>query len=262
MIDLSGKRALVCGATQGIGRAAAFMLARGGADVTLIARNAEALRETAEQITADFSRRADFVVADFRDPDAVRAAVAAHIENMSGGYHILLNNTGGPAAGPALTANTQDFLDAMQMHLLCNHALVQLLTPGMKQLGYGRIINIISTSVREPIHNLGVSNTTRAAVAGWAKTLSKELGPFGITVNNVLPGATRTGRITEIVRRQAAASQRSEDEVEAAMKATIPLGRFAEAEEIAAAVAFLASPLAGYISGVSLAVDGGRMASI
>jgi 3-oxoacyl-[acyl-carrier protein] reductase len=148
------------------------------------------------------------------------------------------------------------------MHLLCNHVLVQAVVPGMRAEGYGRIVNIVSTSVREPIPGLGVSNTVRAATAGWAKTLSKELGPYGITVNNILPGSTRTGRLESLLASRAKAAGTAEATIEQAMTAEIPLRRFAEPAEIAAAVAFLASPAASYITGVSLPVDGGRMASI
>ena len=173
--------------------------------------------------------------------------------------HILVNNTGGPASGPAIEASSKNFTDAFASHLICNHVLVKELTPGMKEEGYGRVINIISTSVKEPIQGLGVSNTIRGAVASWAKTISKELGPFGITVNNVLPGFTKTDRLNNLLEGKAKKAGISTDEVIEASKALIPAGRFAEPEEIAGVVAFLASPAAGYVNGINVPVDGGRL---
>lgn len=261
MWDLSGKRALVRGSTQGIGRACAELIAQQGAAVTLMARNEDALRRTADEIANVAGAKPAVLVADTSDPAVVRAVAVTAIER-GGPFQILVNNTGGPKGGPILDAGVEQFENALRMHLTCNHLLVQTLTPGMKQSGYGRIVNIVSTSVREPIAGLGVSNTTRAAIAGWAKTMSKELGPFGITMNNVLPGYTATGRIDDLIKAKAARQGVSPDEIEAQMKAAIPMGRFASPEEIAAAVVFLVSPAASYVSGVSLAVDGGRMMSI
>lgn len=274
MIDLNGKRALVCGSTKGIGRACAMMLAKAGAAVTAVARDAAALTQLVAELTSQSAggemnmrpgemrgSRHDYVVVDFRDPPAVRAAVAGHVQR-AGPIEILVNNTGGPAPGPILEAQPEQFIEALQMHVLCNHALAQTLVPGMKQRGYGRIINIISTSVREPIPGIGVSNTTRWAVAAWAKTLSREVAPFGITVNNVLPGFTATERLTELFDSRAAREQKSREQVADAARQLIPAGRFAEPSEIAAAVAFLASPIASYVNGINLPVDGGRLASL
>ena len=262
MIDLTGKTALVCGSTQGIGRACAELFARLGANVTLLARNAEALRQSAAALQATTAATIEHICADFRDPTNVSEEVREYLAESGKVFHILVNNTGGPPGGPAIDATAHDFLNAVQMHLLCNHLLVQAVVPGMKQVRYGRIVNIVSTSVREPIPGLGVSNTIRAAVAGWAKTLSRELGPHNITVNNILPGFTATARLESLVRERAQKESRSPEEVEHAMRAAIPLGRFAQPEEIAAAVAFLVSPAGSYVSGVSLPVDGGRLASI
>lgn len=261
MISLSGRRALVAGSTQGIGRASAEALARIGAEVVLLARNGDQLRNVRDALPPPSHGAHGFIVADFADPGVVRNAVAGYLKDHPP-FHVLVNNTGGPPAGPAFEATEEAFRAAFTMHLLCNQALVQTVVPGMRAEKYGRIINIISTSVREPIKGLGVSNTIRAAVAGWAKTLSKELGPDGITVNNVLPGYTRTSRLDTLIQGRAQAAGASSDAVEKGMMGDIALGRFAEAEEIAAAVAFLASPAASYITGVSLPVDGGRLLSI
>jgi len=261
MISLGGKRALVAGSTQGIGRASAEALARIGAEVVLLARNMDQLESVRQALPPPPRGAHEFIVADFADPAAVRNAVSGYLQNHPP-FHVLVNNTGGPPAGPAFEATEAAFRAAFSMHLLCNHALVQAVVPGMRAEKYGRIINIISTSVREPIKGLGVSNTIRAAVAGWAKTLSRELGPDAITVNNVLPGYTRTGRLDALILGRAKAAGITTEAVEQGMMGDIALGRFAEAVEIAAAVAFLASPAASYITGVSLPVDGGRLHSI
>ena len=176
--------------------------------------------------------------------------------------HILINNTGGPAPGPAHLAKAEEFLLAFQAHLINNHQLMQLCLPGMKQAGYGRIINIISTSVKIPLPNLGVSNTIRGAVGNWAKTLANELAAFGITVNNVLPGATATERLTGIIKNKANKFNISEEDAREEMKAEIPAKRFAQPEEIAYAAAFLASPAAAYINGINVPVDGGRTGNL
>jgi 3-oxoacyl-[acyl-carrier protein] reductase len=267
---LGGKRALVCGSTQGIGRACAFEFARLGASVTLLARDAARLESVRDEITAAPAEgaagtggvpRHDVICADFARPETVREAVARHIERTAS-FEILLNNTGGPPGGSIVEAEPSSFLSAFSAHLICNQILAQTLIPGMKRSGYGRIINIVSTSVRQPIQGLGVSNTIRAAVAGWAKTLANEVAPFGITVNNILPGATATGRLRSLIQSQARATGLAAEEIERRMKAEIPMRRFATPEEIAAAAGFLASPAAGYVTGVSLPVDGGRIASL
>ncbi|MGH7561253.1 MAG: SDR family oxidoreductase [Gemmatimonadales bacterium] len=261
MSTLAGRRALVCGSSQGIGRASAEAIAAAGAEVVLLARDAEQLKAVRDALPTAGGARHDLLVADFSKPETVRAVVVRYLEAHSG-FQVLVNNTGGPPGGAIFDATEAAFRAAFEMHLLCNHVLVQALVPGMKTAGYGRIVNIISTSVREPIKNLGVSNTTRGAVASWAKTLSKELGPFGITVNNVLPGYTRTARLGVVLGDRAKATSLTVEAVEQSILADIPLGRFAAPEEIAAVVAFLVSPAASYVSGVSLPVDGGRLASI
>lgn len=255
---LSGLNALVCGSSQGIGRACAVEFARLGARVTLLARNAEAL----ESVRASLPGAGHAVaVADFADPESVRSAAAQELAGM-GTFHILLNNTGGPPGGPILDATPDDFLRAFRAHLINNHLLVQSVVPGMKRAGYGRILNVISTSVKQPIPGLGVSNTIRGAVASWAKTLSGELGPFGITVNNLLPGFTRTQRLFSLLEDRARKAGRPVEDLEGAWVAEIPAGRLGEPEELAAVAGFLASPAAAYVNGVSLPVDGGRTSTL
>lgn len=255
-IDLSGKRALVCGSTQGIGRAVAMALASCGAEVILVARNETALNDVRGRLKP--GPQHDFLCADFQRPDELREKLSDYFKNRAP-VHILLNNTGGPAAGQAIDAASDAFEAAFRQHLVCNQILAQAVVPGMKAAGYGRIVNIISTSVKQPIRHLGVSNTIRGAVASWAKTLATELGPFGLTVNNVLPGATRTERLNSLFENRARQSGKTPDDIAREWLAEIPAGRFAEPEEIAHAVAFLVSPQAAYINGVNLPVDGGRL---
>ncbi len=261
MFELTEKRALVCGGSRGIGRACAETLAAQGADVTLVARDAALLEAVCAALPARAAQRHQFVAADFGDHAALRRSMESHVAK-SGPYHILVNNTGGPHGGPLLDTAAEEFTRAYEMHVLCNHALVQTLVPGMKALGYGRIINIISTSVREPIPGLGVSNTTRWAVAAWAKTLSRELAPLGITINNVLPGYTDTDRLRELFESRGRRDGRSAEQVADETRRAIPMGRFARPAEIAAAVAFLASAEASYVTGINLPVDGGRLSSM
>jgi 3-oxoacyl-[acyl-carrier protein] reductase len=200
----------------------------------------------------------DFIAADFSTPDVLKIKVVEYLEKNNQPVHILINNTGGPPAGKAVDADSQEFINAFQIHLICNQILVKSLVEGMKFERYGRIINVISTSVKQPIPNLGVSNTIRGAVASWAKTLASELGEFGITVNNVLPGFTQTQRLQSIIENRANKTGNSIEKIEAEMKSETPAKRFAEASEVANAIAFLASPAAAYINGVNLPVDGGR----
>ncbi len=256
-IDLTGKRAFVCGASKGIGRAAAQELASLGASVTLLARHEESLKAALATLSAGKGQKHDYLVADFIDTDEVEAKVSKHIA-ARGPVHILVNNSGGPPPGTALSASIHDYAAIFTQHLLGAQVMVQAVAPGMKAAKYGRIINVLSTSVKAPIKGLGVSNTIRGAVAQWAKTLAGELAPFGITVNNVLPGATDTGRMEEIIETKAKKSGKSAAEVKADEIAAIPAGRFATPEELGAAIAFLATPAAAYINGINLPVDGGR----
>jgi len=255
-ITLNNKTALVCGSSQGIGKASAIELAKTGATIILLARNTESLQTVLDEINAIAPGAHCFYVADFANTQSVLEKAQEIASKHT--VHILVNNTGGPAAGPANLAKPEEFLSAFNNHLINNHNLVQALLPSMKNAGYGRIINIISTSVKQPLPNLGVSNTIRGAVANWAKTLANELGSFGITVNNVLPGATETGRLKNIISNKATKLSLNEQEVSHEMLSEIPAGRFAKPEETAYAVTFLASPLASYINGINLPVDGGR----
>jgi len=258
IIDLSGKNAIVCGSTQGMGKAIALQFAASGANVVLVARNEESLRKVLREMSASKKQNHNFIVADFSDPESLGKKISNFVsENPP--VHILVNNTGGPKSGEAYKAETSEFEDAFRKHLICNQILVQAVGEGMKKEKYGRIINIISTSVKQPIKNLGVSNTIRAAVANWSKTLSVELAPYGITVNNILPGATNTERLYSLFEARAKSSGKSVEEVKKEWLAEIPAGRFANPGELAYAAAFLASPLAGYINGINLPVDGGRL---
>jgi len=257
-LNLSGKKAVVCGSTQGIGYAVAMELAAMGASITLIARNGQALQRVLNDLPASGGQAHDFLVADFSKPETVRSALETYAAKKPV-VHILVNNSGGPKGGPITEAQTEEFVGTFAQHLLCNHILVQAFIAGMKEAGYGRIINIISSSVKQPIPNLGVSNTIRGAVASWAKTLAGELGQFNITVNNVLPGTIKTGRLDSIIKARAEKLRVQPEAVAAEMIAEVPARRFAEPAEVAAAVAFLASPAAAYINGINLPVDGGRL---
>jgi 3-oxoacyl-[acyl-carrier protein] reductase len=261
MYSLAGKRAIACGSTQGIGRACALQFARLGAEVILIARDEAALSKVRRELDISSGQMHRLICADFSDPAGLRDKVAQHLQE-SGPIQILLNNTGGPPHGPIVDAKPDDFVQAFTRHVVCNQMLVQTVLPGMKQAEYGRIINIISTSVKEPIPGLGISNTTRWAVAAWAKTTAGELARFGITVNNLLPGYTATGRLDELIRAKAKAGGQSEDAVRQDMISRIPMGRLASPDEIAAAAGFLASPAASYVTGINMTVDGGRTASL
>jgi len=260
-IDLQGKRALVCGSSQGIGKACAIELANLGASITLFSRNQASLDTVKAELNTEHGQSHSVLVADFSQPEQVKSAIEAHITD-TGAIEILINNTGGPAPGPAIDTDSAAFTAAFDLHLVSNHHIVQALVPGMKDKQYGRIINVISTSVKQPIPGLGVSNTIRGAVASWSKTLAGELGPFAITVNNVLPGATATARLDAIFAGKAKKLNLSIEQVIINEKQAIPLRRFAAPEEFAAAAAFLASPAAGYISGINLPVDGGRTACL
>lgn len=258
-LNLKNKNALVCGSTAGIGKATAIALANEGAKVTLVARNREKLKQLLTELPD--SKNHSYIVADFSKPRDLQEQVIKCIEKDHG-FHILVNNTGGPRSGDILNASLEEFDNAFTQHLKCNHVLAQAVIPFMKKEGFGRIVNIISTSVKEPIPGLGVSNTIRGAVGNWSKTLSIELGPFGITVNNILPGFTETDRLNEIIKIKANGAETSIEEMTEIMKNYCPAKRFAKPEETANAIMFLASEAAGYINGINLPVDGGRTKSL
>ena len=236
--------------------ASAMELALLGASITLVARNEEKLQEVVKLLPADDTESHQYLVADFSQPGQVEAAITEYLKEHT--IDILINNTGGPPAGQAIDASSEDYLKAFSQHLICNQILAAAVVPGMKTAGWGRIINIISTSVKTPLRGLGVSNTIRGAVANWSKTLSFELGPFGITVNNVLPSTAMTGRLEFIINNRASREGKTFEEIKHEMETEIPLGRIGTADDVAAAVAFLASPAAGYINGINIPVDGGK----
>ena len=259
-LSLTGKRAVVCGSTQGIGKAAALELALLGANVTLVARNEEKLLQTVRDLDQHAGQQHEFIQADFDVPEALQSKVTAYARQNN--VDILVNNTGGPAPGTILEASLEEFQKAFSNHLVCNQILVQAFTPAMIAGKFGRIINVISTSVKIPIAGLGVSNTIRGAVASWSKTLSVELAPFGITVNNVLPGSIMTGRIESLLNSKAKKSGKTYEEEKQKMIQEIPAGRIGDTHEIGALIAFLASPAASYINGTSIPVDGGRTGAL
>ena len=256
-LALRNKKAIVCGSTQGIGKAIAEGLAKQGVSLTLIARNESVLTDIVGSLDKSLGQAHDYLCIDFSKDN-----FSEKLDGLSGTYDILVNNTGGPAAGPITDAEPIDFEGAFKMHLINNQILVKKVVEGMKRNSFGRIINIISTSVKAPIQGLGVSNTIRAAVANWAKTLSLELGGYGITVNNVLPGFTNTNRLKSLIKKKAEIQGKPISEIELQMKKSVPLNRFGEAREVANAVVFLSSPAASYINGINLPVDGGRTASL
>ena len=256
--SLKHKNAIVCGSTQGIGEASAIELAKLGCNITLLARNETKLINVLGSLDTSKGQTHSFLCVDFMDTEALKTKIS----ELQDTYHILVNNTGGPASGPITDAEIESFEVAFKMHLINNQVLVQKVVEGMKKEKFGRIINIISTSVKAPIPGLGVSNTIRAAVANWAKTLSLELGPYGITVNNVLPGFTNTNRLKSLISKKAQIEGKTETEIREIMEKQVPANRFAEASDIAYAVAFLASPLANYINGINIPVDGGRTTSL
>lgn len=259
-LNLKGKNALVCGSSKGIGKASAIEIAKLGANVTLVSRSPEIMAEIIPQLDHSKGQQHDFLQADFTNSSDLKRKI--DLLTTGKPIHILINNTGGPPGGPIVDAQVEEFVQAYHNHLICNHILVQAVLKGMKQAQYGRVINIISTSVKAPIDGLGVSNTTRGAVASWAKTMANEVASFGITVNNVLPGFTKTERLYSIIEKFAQKQGVSTEEQTKRMEKSVPANRFAEPEEVGAVVAFLASPASGYINGINVPVDGGRLKNL
>jgi len=259
-LDLSGKNALVCGGSRGIGKAIALELALLGANITLVARNAESLSDSLTELHRSDDQKHDFQVADFSQIEELRPKIRTLLLNRN--YHILINNTGGPAGGAIIDAEIQEFSEAFSRHILVSQLITQLLVPGMMSDQYGRIINVISTSVKEPIDGLGVSNTIRGAMGNWAKSMANELGKHGITVNNLLPGFTDTDRLRSLITSKSKAQGISEEAVAQQMKNSVPMGRFGTPTELGSVVAFLASPAASYVNGINIPVDGGRTKSL
>ena len=258
---MNNKHALVCGSSKGIGASTAIELSKLGATITLLARDEDSLVNVLDCLDTSKNQNHNFIIADFDDPFKLKDTIDQHIANNPT-VHILINNSGGPKPGPIVDANVEDFISAFNRHLICNHILVQAVVPKMKEARFGRIINITSTSVKEPIKGLGISNTIRGAVANWAKTLSFELGEFGITVNNILPGYTDTQRLKEIFLNKSKKSNYDIESIISDAHSQIPLGRFADPKETAKAICFLASEDASYINGINLPVDGGRLSTL
>lgn len=261
-LDLTGRIAIVGGSSQGIGLASAIELSKLGCSVILLARDQERLDQALTKLDKAQGQEHHSLSVDYNDPKSLVAEVEKLLGSIGKPVSILVNNTGGPAGGSIVLAKVEEFENTFRQHLICNHMLMQLVVEGMKEQNFGRIVNVISTSVKQPLKGLGVSNTIRAAVANWSKTLANELGPFGITVNNVLPGATGTARLKGLIEARATKTGIPSKEIKTEMLMEIPAGRFAEAEEIANAVAFLSSPAASYINGVNLPVDGGRTSAL
>ena len=259
-LSLIGKVALICGGSQGIGKAIALELSKLGAACILLARNEKLLADALKELDASHGQHHLYFVVDFNDPASLKLLVEKILESTS--IDILINNSGGPSAGLIFEETPQKFETAFRQHVVCNQILTQAVVPGMKKKSWGRIINIISTSVRIPLDNLGVSNTIRAAVASWSKTMSNELAVFGITVNSLLPGFISTGRRDAVAKSFAERASVTKAEMEDRMKNSVPAKRFGLPSEIAAVAAFLASPATSYVNGVSIPVDGGRTGTI
>jgi len=257
-LELTNLNAVVCGSTQGIGLATAEVLAKLGANIYLLARNETKLKQISQRLDNTKGQVHNYLCIDFQNSSRLEQ----EIKKIKLPIHILINNTGGPASGKLSDADLNEFNKAFEMHLINNHVLVQHVLEGMKKEGFGRIVNIISTSVKSPIPGLGVSNTIRAAVANWAKTLSFELAKYGITVNNVLPGFTDTNRLKTLIDKKSKSLNKSIEEITKKMISSVPANRFGEAAEVADAIAFLCSPSASYINGINLPVDGGRTTSL
>lgn len=260
-LDLKNKTALVCGASQGLGFACAVELALLGANIIAVSRDEKKLQSAIKKLDISKGQQHDFLVMDLSDTEVVKQTVQRFI-SKGNTIHILINNAGGPPSAPMIETDAGEIEKAFRTHLICSHVLAQLLVPGMKAAGFGRIVNVVSTSVKQPINGLGISNIVRAAVANWAKTLANEITGTGITINNVLPGYTNTDRLDYLFTKQANDQGINKEEILRRTISSIPAGRLGEPSEFGAAVAFLCSPAASYINGINLPVDGGRTGSL
>ena len=261
-LSLKGMRALVCGSSQGIGKEIAIGLSKEGVEVILMARSEENLKKVINQLSTNNNQNHQYIIANFEDDNDLNEKIKNFGETHDKNFDILINNTGGPPPGKIINAEVGDFEKYMKMHLHCSHLLTKYCLNNMKDNGYGRIINIISISVKSPIDNLGVSNTVRWAVASWAKTLSNEVAEYGITVNNVLPGFTMTERLENLINNNARTQKVEPKKIEDDYKNIIPSKRFGKPEEIASLVTFLRSKKAGYINGINIPVDGGFLSNL
>ncbi|MAS38407.1 MAG: short-chain dehydrogenase [Flammeovirgaceae bacterium] len=261
-LSLKGMRALVCGSSQGIGKEIAIGLSKEGVEVILMARSEENLKKVINQLSTNNNQNHQYIIANFEDDNDLNEKIKNFGETHDKNFDILINNTGGPPPGKIINAEVGDFEKYMKMHLHCSHLLTKYCLNNMKDNGYGRIINIISISVKSPIDNLGVSNTVRWAVASWAKTLSNEVAEYGITVNNVLPGFTMTERLENLINNNARTQKVEPEKIEDDYKNIIPSKRFGKPEEIASLVTFLSSKKAGYINGINIPVDGGFLSNL
>ena len=260
-LDLKNKTALVCGASQGLGFASATELALMGANIIAVSRDENKLQSAIKNLDTSKDQQHNFLAIDLSNPDEVKQTVQSFL-SKGNIIHILINNAGGPPSAPMIDTDAAEIEKAFRTHLISSHILAQLVVPGMKEAGFGRIVNITSASVKQPINGLGISNLVRAAVANWAKTLANEISSFGITINNVLPGYTNTDRVDYLFSKQAKEQGVDKEDIFKRMAATIPAGRLGEPAEFGAAVAFLCSPAASYINGINLPVDGGRTGSL
>ncbi len=254
-LSLHGKRALICGGTDGIGKASALLMADRGASITLLARNQKKLDKVKYELSTNEDQHHETICADFNDIDSLENVLSANLESH---IDILVNNSGGPHGGPLIESDPEEFRIGFERLLVANQVIAKAVVPSMQTKGCGRIINIISTSVNQVIPGLGVSNSIRGAVAQWGKTLALELGPDGITVNNVLPGYTETNRLEELVEAKSKALGVTQDEIKSSWAGNTTLRRLGQPLEIAKGVAFLASESAAYINGYNLSIDGGR----
>ena len=260
--NFKNKNIFVGGSSNGIGWESAKLFADYGGNVTLVSRNTQTLKQRVSELSNNGDQSHNYIALDFSNPDELELELKEFVTKNSLFYDVVINNTGGPPSGDLEKATTEELTSAFNLHLISFHKILGVLLNGIKNKESGRIINIISTSVKQPLNGLGVSNTIRGAVANWAKTLANELGPYNITVNNILPGATNTGRLKEIINNKAQKLNLKENAIEKQMASQVPLNRIAEPIEVANAVVFLASDKASYINGINLPVDGGRTKSL